>query len=254
MSAVAVYSVITRHLHQRVADAGGEVRVLSYIDGFSVGTKDPRSLGIARHATQEIIDDFGMTINSGKTKVMSHVEDVKSACEEAGYHMPYTQVAEHKVLGTIMGVGSECNSAKKFWLEKPVAVCTRVVRIAHLQVAFRSEAKLVEVNALALWRYIPLSRHLSLHEFSEITRTIMNTLGNGTTRSPAMAVEMMFATQLRIHSAHPCYSHLYEICKAYAQYAAMHTTLCSIRGIVSTSGLQVLPMGCVEVFCICATF
>eukprot|EP00971_Amphidinium_carterae_P067623 1339089-Amphidinium_carterae.1 len=135
MSAVAVYSVLTR-----ISTKG-----LQMLEA-NVGTKDLRSLDIARRAMQEIIDDFGMTLNSGKTKVISHVEDVKSACEEAGYHMPYTQVAEHNVLGTIMGMGSDCNSAKKFWLEKCVAVCTRVVRIAHLPVAFRSKARLVEAS------------------------------------------------------------------------------------------------------------
>eukprot|EP00971_Amphidinium_carterae_P223630 4437009-Amphidinium_carterae.3 len=73
MSAVAVYSIITRHIHEKVALAGGSVQVLSYIEDFSIGAEDPVSLEVARAAMQEIIDDFGMTINEKKTKVISVV-------------------------------------------------------------------------------------------------------------------------------------------------------------------------------------
>eukprot|EP00971_Amphidinium_carterae_P346895 6488648-Amphidinium_carterae.4 len=120
MSAVAVYSIITRHIHEKVAIAGGSVQVLSYIDDFSIGAADLGSLETARAAMQEIIDDFGMTINEKKTKVISVVPQLHEILENEGLHMPYDQTSEHKVLGVIMGVGDKCPGLPKYGEDKSI--------------------------------------------------------------------------------------------------------------------------------------
>eukprot|EP00971_Amphidinium_carterae_P326866 6457921-Amphidinium_carterae.1 len=121
--------------------------------------------------------------------------------------MPYQQASEHKVLGAILGSNDHTGKAREFWSNKIIAVNTRIQRVAHLPIAFQCKTRLIEGNAMALWKYVPLSCPLALGELTKVTRAIMRTLGNGTTRSPAVATEILFATQIRLHSAHPGYCH-----------------------------------------------
>eukprot|EP00971_Amphidinium_carterae_P333189 6467770-Amphidinium_carterae.1 len=165
MSAVAVYSIITRHIHEKVALAGGSVQVLSYIDDFSIGAEDLASLEVARVAMQEIIDDFGMTINEKQTKVISVVPQLHEALEIDGLHMPYDQTPEHKVLGVIMGIGDKCDAATTYWKGRLDLVCARLRRVSQLPSSFAAKTRLVEGNAFALWRYVPMGCHLAYNEF-----------------------------------------------------------------------------------------
>eukprot|EP00971_Amphidinium_carterae_P223629 4437009-Amphidinium_carterae.2 len=52
------------------------------------------------------------------------------------------------------------------------------------------------------------------------TRAMMNALSNGSSRAPAMAQEIMLAVYVKIHQAHPCYSHLYAVLMNYRRHIA----------------------------------
>eukprot|EP00971_Amphidinium_carterae_P092977 1840716-Amphidinium_carterae.1 len=222
MSAVAVYAIITKHILHKVAQAGGRVRVLSYIDDFSIGAADFASLQVARLAMQEVIDDFGMQINEKKTRIISPTEHVPQIMTAQSYTMPYQQVAEHKVLGVIMGTGQVLPTASEFWRSKVDAVCARIKRVSRLPVSFFVKIKLIESNALALWRYVPLACPLVYSEFLRISRALMVAFGNGSTRAPAMAQEVMFSVYVKLHHVHPCYCHLYTLCVHYRKLLQSH--------------------------------
>eukprot|EP00971_Amphidinium_carterae_P044646 878140-Amphidinium_carterae.1 len=199
MAAVSVYGIITRHVLKRAAEANATIQVLSFIDDFSVGAADLYSLDVARRAMDEVVADFGLTINVAKTKVQ-----------------------EQKVLGAIAGSGECLALAHRYWESKLQDVCQRVARVAHLPIAYWGKTKLLETNAMSSWRYVPLSCPLVWNQYSRIVRAVMAALGNGTTRSPAVAQEILFTTQVRLHVAHPGFAHLYTLCKLYRQHVASH--------------------------------
>eukprot|EP00971_Amphidinium_carterae_P063292 1252457-Amphidinium_carterae.1 len=220
MAAVAVYGVMTRHILRRAQQAGARVRVLSYIDDFNIGTADLLSLDVARKAMDEVVSDFGLSINAAKTKVVSKCDGLAGRMADVQSELPYCQVEEQKVLGVILGVGACVVLARLTWLLKLAMVCERIVRVAHLPVAYWAKVKLIETNAVAVWRFIPLSCPLAWHEYGKILKAIMVALGNGTTRAPALAQEILFVTQAKLHVAHPGYAHLYALCRLYRQHVS----------------------------------
>eukprot|EP00971_Amphidinium_carterae_P195858 3886711-Amphidinium_carterae.1 len=221
MAAVSVYGVMTRHVLRRAEEAGACVQVLSFIDDFSVGAVDARSLDIARKAMDEVVADFGLMINAAKTKVLSTQNDLAAHMHDQQLVLPYAQVSEHKILGVIAGTDGCRDLAQQFWLAKLVEVCRRVARVAHLPIAYWGRVKLIETNAVSSWRYIPLSCPLSWNEYGKIVRSIMAALGNGTSRSHAVAQEILFTTQVRLHVAHPGFAHLYNLCRMYRHHVSL---------------------------------
>eukprot|EP00971_Amphidinium_carterae_P108075 2139746-Amphidinium_carterae.1 len=220
MAAVAVYGVMTRHILRRAQQAGARVRVLSYIDDFNIGAADLLSLDVARKAMDEVVSDFGLSINAAKTKVVSKCDGLAGHMADVQCELPYSQVDEQKVLGVILGVGACVALARLTWLLKLAMVCERIVRVAHLPVAYWAKVKLIETNAVAILCFIPLSCPLAWHEYGKILKATMVALRNGTTRSPALAQEILFVTQAKLHVAHPGYAHLYALCRLYRQHVS----------------------------------
>eukprot|EP00971_Amphidinium_carterae_P098545 1948920-Amphidinium_carterae.1 len=73
------------------------------------------------------------------------------------------------------------------------------------------------------------------------TRAMMNALSNGSSRAPAMAQEIMLAVYVKIHQAHPCYSHLYAVLTNYRRHILRcpgriitHWRIGSVHGIAGT--------------------